>query len=254
MTTDRTSRCNCELIGTKKKGGQIFKILERARRERDAPFDRDTQWFWSRTTKRGGKRKLRKTTRNAGKKKSSARRNDAVTREQFQLEIVPCHARRILVYIKTNCCSLRWRERTEIDAMDVHPVWPPPPFASPLLRPPSTAARDFATGIDVLWERDAPKSKRLHRNNVISKHFRVFTDLHNCYNRQQTIIFYQFIITFPLAPAVDEIPVNEIVYPSDNCCTDDANEIISLSRFVESLLQFFGIYFSPDCQPSVLVV
>lgn len=53
-----------------------------------------------------------KVGKDGAENKSGTVCNDAVTREQFQLGIVRCHARRILVYIKTNCCSLRWHGQT----------------------------------------------------------------------------------------------------------------------------------------------
>lgn len=52
----------------------------------------------------------RENSKDEAENGSGTRRNGTVTGKQFQVEIVPCHARRILVYIKTNCCSLRWHE------------------------------------------------------------------------------------------------------------------------------------------------
>lgn len=100
-----------------------------------------------------------KVGKDGAENKSGTVCNDAVTREQFQLGIVRCHARRILVYIKTNCCSLRWHGQTPdrsngcpppVGLPAVYPPSPPPP-------PPPPVAKDFAAGIDVLWGRNAPE-------------------------------------------------------------------------------------------------
>lgn len=113
-----------------------------------------------------------KVGKDGAENKSGTVCNDAVTREQFQLGIVRCHARRILVYIKTNCCSLRWHGQTPHRSNGCPPLAGLPLAVHP---PPSTpVAKDFAVGIDVLWGRNAPKSERMDHNNVMFQPFRMY--------------------------------------------------------------------------------